>query len=223
MKLKPEQITELKALVSDMVDYHETYQELYDHILTALEKKDQNIEFLDAVDAIVDEDFGSYECLFKTEDERLKIVSGQIIKQQQRNFIGYLKLPMIILTVAIGVFFYFATNRFLELRPLQIALMITAILPLLIIWVGKMMLAFKDCEERKRSVRDVQIQKLAYLSFCVMQMLISASRWFFKDIDGLSTFMQLHSAVIATLFTVYVVYVLSFFKLYRQEFKMQLT
>jgi len=221
MKLTELQITELKTLVSGMVDYHESYQELYDHIFTALEKKDQDTELLDAVDAIVDEDFGGYERLFKTEDERQKIVKKQILKKQQRNFVNYFKPPIVVLTIAIGYFFYFATNNFLSLKQLSGIIMIVAFLPILFLGIRGMIVS-QWVMDKKRSIKEGSIFTLASFSQFTMQSLVFFPKTFLKD-DDIATFVQLHSAVIAMLFTVYVVYVLSFFKLYRQEFKMQLT
>ncbi|MEO6521509.1 MAG: hypothetical protein ABIN91_07525 [Mucilaginibacter sp.] len=60
MKLTAEQQANISVLVSNEVSYYETYQEVYDHMLTALEAKDSIRDLQKAYRDTLEEDFGGH-------------------------------------------------------------------------------------------------------------------------------------------------------------------
>jgi hypothetical protein len=63
MKLTTEQLAEIRVYIFEAPRYRETYYELYDHIVNALEQGDEPFS-IDLVKQIIEEDFGGSSVLF---------------------------------------------------------------------------------------------------------------------------------------------------------------
>ncbi|MBC7401119.1 MAG: hypothetical protein H7289_14365, partial [Mucilaginibacter sp.] len=58
MKPNQEQLTAIENILGQVSKYRETYDELYDHILSALETVPDDVPFIDALHNIVENELG---------------------------------------------------------------------------------------------------------------------------------------------------------------------
>ena len=89
MKLTEDQLQVLQIILSGYVKYKETYEEVYDHVLTALENSD-NIKPLDeAINIILLNDFGGFAGLRLLERKRRWAVARQVLAKQGHYLINH--------------------------------------------------------------------------------------------------------------------------------------
>ncbi len=107
MKPSEQQLKVLQAYLYKTLSYRETYEEIYDHILSAVEFQPGNISFEDAVNNIIRNDFGSPENLLKIE----KDIKNALVKDAVRKYFTYLsacfKFPGMLYTVMGALLTYY--------------------------------------------------------------------------------------------------------------------
>ncbi len=217
-----------KALVSklvyDNVKYNETYQEVLDHVISSLElEEDSNVTFHQKLNQIWDEDFGGYKNLPILEKEREKTVKKQIGKRHWQLFLNYFKFPLIFITVTLGLGFYFLSSIFLNDNlnsKVTIILMITsAMLPISIYLF--MYFKLKKFSLIKPSIKESKVYHSSGLSLSIFNAIIFLPGFFDFELGAVFKTMTPSLLVLITLF--FTVYTLSFFKLYKETFKMELS
>ena len=107
MKLTEEQLVVLKNNLHERITYQETYNEVYDHILTALENTDDNVPLAQALDNIMQNDFGGFKGLQVIEKKRRWMVARQMAKKQLWYFLDHLKFPLLPITLIIFAALYY--------------------------------------------------------------------------------------------------------------------
>jgi hypothetical protein len=116
MKLTEQEDQFVKQYLSKILKYRETYDELYDHIVTALSHKTSITSFEQSVYDIVTDDFGGYDNLMKLEKASKKVAVKDTIGLFLIYFTGYFKFPKLVYTVAgIVMIYYFAPHVQLKL------------------------------------------------------------------------------------------------------------
>src|SRR4051812_40527688 len=109
MKLNEEQLANLQQELNHAVKYKETYDELYDHILTEIGTYDAQQPYTPAmVKQIIDNNFGGYEALKQTEKDRVKLVTAAMRKKHWQHMMEFFNFPVAAFTLAITIAAYFA-------------------------------------------------------------------------------------------------------------------
>jgi hypothetical protein len=107
MKPSGQQIQTLKDYLNQTLVYREAYEEIYDHILSALEHQEDNTPYQDAINNIICNDFGSPKNLLNIE----KGIKNALVKDAVRNYFAYLsayfKFPGMIYTVTVALLTYY--------------------------------------------------------------------------------------------------------------------
>ncbi|MBK0381791.1 hypothetical protein I5M32_02360 [Pedobacter sp. SD-b] len=222
MKLNQNEKAWVNKLVYQNVKYNETYYEVIDHVISALEnEQDENITFYQKLNQIWDEDFGGYENLPYLEKQREKEVSKQINRRYRRLFLNYLKFPLILTTITLSLLFGISAVSFLSRISLFFLLLLLIAVPSIISWLMFWRLKLYDLV--KPSLRDKRIfryRDFAYRFFYILVVLpIALGHILFDysfDIDTIYTPLFILIAV------VFIIHTLSYFKLYKETFKMEL-
>jgi len=111
MKLTEEEDQLLKQYLLKILKYRETYDELYDHIITALSHKTTITSFEETIADILTDDFGGYDNLTKLEKAYKKVAVRDTVRLFLIYFIGYFKFPKLLFTVAGIVMIYYFTQH----------------------------------------------------------------------------------------------------------------
>lgn len=90
----------LQDYLYQSLSYRETYSEVYDHILLALEDRPAREFFASTVNDIIEEDFGGSINMLNMEVECTYTVKEDIISQYRNNINRWFKFPLIIYTTA---------------------------------------------------------------------------------------------------------------------------
>jgi len=170
MKLTDGQKQQLQQYLWKGLLYKETYEEVYDHIITALENKADNIPFQDAVNAIIREDFGAAENLNALESTRRKYIFKELVGKYAGYFTGFLKFPMVCYTAIVFVVVYCIIIK-LNTHPLILELVpvFLAYLPFSLIsgkYPNDFSVLFRG---KKKSLRDYVFMKITWfpLGLCL--------------------------------------------------------
>lgn len=215
MKLNKEQLADLQHELNYAVKYKETYDELYDHILTEIETcNEQPLLATTVAKQIIDNEFGGYDALKKMEKDRVKLMNFAMRKKHFQHMLQFLNFPVVGFTVVITIAAYFLAGNPVSRRYLLEFTTATAVVPMLFLLYKKLSDKFKQWKfdiYKKQSIKDNYIFIAALLSNSTFNLLNIANHR-----------IQMNAGVCIFIFVFYMVYVLSFFKLYKDEFKMDI-
>jgi len=216
MKLNEEQLTELQQELKYAVKYKETYDEVYDHILSTIDTYDEEVIYVTPVTKqIIDQDFGGYETLKKTEKSRVKLMTFAMRKKHWQHMLQFFNFPVVAFTIAATIAAYFISANPDNRKILLGFVAISSFTPLLFV-------AFKKLASKYRAWYSDSYQPQSIKeNYIVIAAMLSNSMFNLLSFAGHR--LQTNAAITVVVFVIYMVYVLSFFKLYQDEFKMQLT
>ena len=224
MKLTAEQLQVLQITLSGCVKYKETYEEVYDHVLTALENGDNSKPLDEAINTILLNDFGGFAGLRLIERKHRWAVARQVLAKQGNYLIDHFKFPLLPLTIAIYALVYylianfnFGLNRlFLFIATAVIANLCTRF---------RMFRTGCIFKNSKKSIKDLPFWIITLVPFSVytaFDILIKTVFFAFARQYNFREF-QYHFheflPVYSLLMTLYIIYNISVIKLHRDEFK----
>lgn len=151
MKLTAQEDQFLKQYLSKTLKYRETYDELYDHIITALSHKITTSSFEETIADIIRDDFGGPDNLRKLEKASKKSAFKDTVRLFLISFIGYFKFPKLLYTVAsAGMTYYFILHVQLNLWNLRAIGLTMMVLPMIYTFARSVkMYAFVQKEDIK--------------------------------------------------------------------------
>lgn len=222
----------LKDYLHNVLKYRETYEEVYDHILNALNGIDVNeLLFQDNINHIIANDFGGLRGLASMERSHEKSFYSSIMKKQWQNLKAWFKLPLLPVTLGLCVVIYLLSAIF----PVVISfamLFAGIIFPILLTNIRYFKAGF-ILGNTMRSIRDYPFRRIAFLplSLVYLQIAFSTLVYVFQDFLHLHLnsitivpgyqFMNLQVSQVtcSLMFTVIILHELCFYKLYKEEFK----
>jgi hypothetical protein len=224
MKPDQQQIKVLQDYLHETLTYREAYEEVYDHILTALEHHPDNISYQDAINNIIRNDFGDHKNLLKIEKVNKAALVRESLNKYVSFFLGYFKFPGVIYTATYGLLiYYFLTRVNLGMVALvSILLIITMVVPGVIIMVRLFNTGY-FLDTTRKSARDKMFENFAGGP---VRVLIALHTWIFATSSGygykISVFgawYNLHPYIITIILMLCTIYNLALYKLYKDEFK----
>ncbi len=152
----------LKDYLNRVMRYHETYEEVYDHVLLAITQRENPEDFETTVNNIIEADFGGEFNLQKMEDKCRVAAIKKVKSQYRQSFIGWFKSAPLLVGVA-------ATFLLLNYIALQSLLVVEVILGLIIlmpeiIFIVQRIKAGYVFGNAKASLRDAILKKMTYAS-----------------------------------------------------------
>lgn len=218
MKPTEQQDILLRKYLLDSLLYRETYQEVYDHVLSALENREFNGTLEEAVNQILREDFGGYDKLRELENTAKRAAIADGVNTFTRFLVSYFRLPRLLCTMVAVVVIYFSIGQ-IKLAPI----MFEAILGIIILTPAILSLRryyvigylFRDT---KKSIRDDVFGRISMVPtrlFVIFGIFITIN--FDK---GKNIFDHTTPTVLTALYVLSAIYLLSLIRLYRDEFKL---
>ncbi|GAA3966403.1 hypothetical protein [Mucilaginibacter dorajii] len=218
MKLDARQDQLLKHYLRKVFLYRETYEEVYDHMISALQEQPYTQTFQDAVNDIIRRDFGGHNNLISMENNCKKAMVKELRHKQFGYFISFFKFPYLLLVMGFSLGVYLMMSRSL-LSPHTLrwifwgmALLPYVAIPLRFFYTGYLF------GETKRSIRDSMMGDLSMLP---MRVFIAVSVLYV--INGLYTTAFYPGALMITIgVVIYTIYFLAYFKLSKDEVKVRM-
>lgn len=219
MIVSASQKKKLRTLLWEKVKYKETYYETYDHILTALEAyEENNIEFDELIRRIINEDFGSMDTLLIMEEEREKIVVKQVRARHWQHIMSYFRLPLFIITCMLTCLAFYL-GLYVSRDSVMIMVVATIIVPLIPLFLYSNSKLLDP--NFKASIKDDVVMESGSRGIFILNAVLYTPAFLSND-TGYRFFNQAHIAFTTVVAVIFIINCLSFIKLYRDEFKMQL-
>ncbi|RZA03329.1 MAG: hypothetical protein EOP47_03225 [Sphingobacteriaceae bacterium] len=218
MKLTEEQLVVLQDTLNDHIKYKETYEEVYDHVLTALEQVDNTVPLGEAINTIMLNDFGGFKGLKKIESDRWWMMTRQMVAKLSGYMIDYLKLPLLPITVIIyALIYYFVVE--LQFSPGHMLISMPWILMMPLCggyWYFKTGFRTKSIG---KSIRYQPIQIIGYAPLYIFGGSFFILEIIFHKILKVGSILNfsLPPMAVSLLLTLLIIYNISFFRLYKHE------
>ncbi|MDB5129209.1 hypothetical protein [Mucilaginibacter sp.] len=218
MKPTEQQLKVLQGYLHKTLNYRETYEEIYDHILSAIEHQPENISFEDAVNNIINGDFGSAKNLLKAERTSKNALVKDCLRKFADYFVGCFKAPSLLYTAG------FALAAYYLLSQMRFGAFITecifAVMFALIIFVPGVIYLMRLYNMGyilgtiKKSAKDRLFETLAGMP---LRIFVILTIWVYTPFYKVWQNTNHYSATVLLLFGV--IYNVALYKLYRSEFK----
>lgn len=162
MKPTPEDKQWLRDYLYEALSYRETFDEVYDHILLALQHELRQEFFESTVYKIIDEDFGGSINMLNMEVDCEDATRKEANAQYWQTFYSWVMFPKVFfILIVIGA------TSFIRIKSLMAALIMISIViliglvPLITVAIRKLTVRFVH-HDKKKSIRDSAFKWLAY-------------------------------------------------------------
>jgi len=214
MKPTEQQLKVVQDYLHKTLTYRETYEEIYDHILSAVEHQPNHMSFEDAINNIIRNDFGSPDNLLKIEKANKNALVKETINTYLQYFWYYFKLPGLLYTLPVALLSYYFFSQ-VKLEPIAVAgvFALVVVYPGLI-WVLRLYYTGYVLNTTQKSAKDKLFENLAGLPIriCLVPLMV-INLFHYKIWDS-------HNYYLITLFFVLgIFYNVALYKLYKREFK----
>jgi hypothetical protein len=154
----------LKEYLYQTMEYRETYEEVYDHMLLAIENAPEQEFFESVVLQIIEKDFGGSNGLLELEANCRQAVEVTAAAQFRNNFMRWFKSPLVVITATMFMaLFYLQLPDVKTHGALLLLFVALLILPTIICSIRATQLGYKY-GENKTSIKDEVFRKLAFAS-----------------------------------------------------------
>jgi hypothetical protein len=217
MVLTNEQTEAIKLYLNYDIKYRETFDEVFDHVMLVIaDMPDSDVIYPESLTKqIVDQEFGGIDNLKAIENASTKQTFKAMRKKHWQNITYFLNWPTVLFTIALIIAGYAICINPANRKPLVSFTIVCALLPISYLLFNKLYVkcrAWWFNDHRKASIKDGYILNAAMLSNSIINVLM-----FVVDRDIL-----LIGPICLLVFVMYSIYVLSFFKLYRQEYRLNI-
>nr|WP_067058207.1 hypothetical protein [Mucilaginibacter sp. L294] len=214
MKPTEQQLKVVQDYLHKTLTYRETYEEIYDHILSAVEHQPNNILFEDAINNIIRNDFGSHENLLKIEKANKNALVKETINTYLQYFWYYFKLPGLLYTLLVALLAYYFFSQ-VKLQPIAVAGVFALVVAYPgVIWFLRLYYTGYILDTTQKSAKDKLFESLAGLPIriCLVPLMV-INLFDYKIWDS-------HNYYLITIFFVLgIFYNVALYKLYKREFK----
>lgn len=206
----------LKSYLADILKYRETIDEVYDHVLSAVEEKPENISFQDAVNQILNDDFKGGKGLVKMEKQHLRDATWEGFVQIVRYIKSDFKFPNVLYTTGLfGAIYYIINHINISIGQLVFLYPISVAIYIILMWTRRFFVGYYT-GSTKLSIHDLIIVRTGYPSywgFLLFMSPLSIKPKFYNFI------MIDHPEILTGILTLYFLYLSAIIKICRDEFK----
>jgi hypothetical protein len=214
MKPTEQQLKVLQNYLRKTLTYRETYEEIYDHILSAVEHQPNQVSFEDAINNVIRNDFGSPDNLLKIEKANKDALVKETINMYMKYLGYYCKLPGLLYTLGAASLSYYFFSQ-MKFGPAAIVgIFALVVLYPALIWGLRLYYTGYNLGSTQKSAKDKLFENLAGLPtrIClVLLMVVNLSDYKLWDSNNYY--------LITLFFVVGIFYNVALYQLYRTEFK----
>ncbi|WP_158824882.1 hypothetical protein [Mucilaginibacter lacusdianchii] len=220
MNITPAQQDSIREVLWHNTKYRETFEEIYDHIITSIEHEPEGTrEPHEVAQDIISNEFGGWEKLKELEKLRQTEVSSHIRAKQWQYFKEYFKAPLIVFTLLSAAVVYYMASHVTR-KPLFIIIYIMAMAPVGL-WV-KVAPFNPFSKKHKPSVKQGIAQSLCTIGMSIFNCLVFLPSVMMND-DQYKFFNQMHISVLTVIAVLYIVLGLSIVKVFKEDLKILYT
>lgn len=214
MKPTEQQLRVLQDYLHNTLTYRESYEEIYDHILSAIEYQPENISFEDTINNIINSDFGSSKNLLKIEKVHKDALVKESVKIYMTNFWYCFKFPGVLYTIMglLFSYYFFSQAKFSSLALGGIFALV--LLFPCVIWALRLYNTGYILDTTRKSAKDKLFETLSGIPIRICIIPIA-----FVNISGYKLWENNSYYILSVLFVLGIIYNIALYKLYKSEFK----
>ena len=216
MKPTQQQLKVLQDYLQNTLTYRESYEEIYDHILSALEHRPEGMNFQDTINAIIVDDFGGHKNLLKVEKAQKDALVSDMYKKYRGYFTSYFKtsnLFYVILGWAITYFYLISVSISATILVVMFSIMI--ITPYVICLLRYYTMGY-TLGTKQKSAKDRSFETIASIPIRLFVILNAVAVWSGTGFYGFFT--KADNYVLVTSFLLAILFNMALYKLYKGEF-----
>lgn len=211
MKLTPLQKKEIEHYIKAASKYRETYNEVYDHVLNAVENLDEPYQ-LETVGRIIKEDFGTFKEIKKMENRLFSKMKWKYLKSVFLNMITFKKLSDVGYDFLL-VLFCFLLYIYISRNQTNISLLYIFVMSLSYLIAVVWLIINKHIKFRlDRSAKGEIVGWLLLLPFAFFP---TTFLLFFSTSGIINITESVKSIILSSLLLITAIYIKSFLNIYR--------
>ena len=143
MILTEAQQQEISTFIGSVPKYQETYNELYDHILSSLTAMDEEEYSIDLVARVINEDFGGFQTIVKVETEFNKLAIKNCMRDLRQEMKSLFYFPeawkTVVVLILCSIIFQYSPGDFKVIRILFVSTFIVGLIPIGYYWGSRLL------------------------------------------------------------------------------------
>lgn len=215
MNITPQQQEDIRSVIWHNTKYRETFNEVYDHVLTAIEELSTEVNPNAMASKIIKDEFGDWDGIKATEEQRLKIIRKDILHKLWAYVKDWFSLPLIILTILAAVSVYYFAGH-VPRKALFLVVFGIAMMPLPF-WM-KIAPRNRFSKKYKPSIKEGIAGHVATFGISILNCLLFLPGLILNN-DNYHFFKELHIALITPIAVLYLVYGMSSVKVLKEDLK----
>lgn len=219
MNITQAQQANIREVLWHNLKFRETFDEIYDHILTSIEHAEVNDKPPHEMAAdIIKNEFGGWEKLKEMEISRQKEIQVQLRGKLWRLMKSYFRFPLIMFTLLASGSFYYAADH-LPRKFIMLAFFCSVMVPF-IMWC-RMAPINRWSKRYKASIKERSAESLGTLGFSLFNCLMFIPQ-LFAGKESYLVINHAHASVLALAAIVYITYSLSAIRIFQEDLKVSL-
>lgn len=219
MKPDAKQMKVLQDYLQKTMNYRESYEEVYDHIISALETLPQDADFEEAINTIIKNDFGGHDNLLKIEQS----IKTAMIAEAKRAYWACLKdilsFPSICYPLILGIILYRVLST-QNISPLALSFAGFAIIftPPLLSFIRYYSIGYLF-GDKGDTIKDESFRYLSY-----RPMFLFSAVTIYPHIWGITKFSvwdNIYPVATTLCLLIPLIYNMAMFKLYKKEMRLK--
>jgi hypothetical protein len=216
MKPTEQQLKVLQDYLHKTLTYRESYEEIYDHILSALQHQPEGVNFQDTINAIIINDFGGHKNLLKVEKAQKDALVSDMYKKYRNYFISYFKTPNLFYVILAWAATYFYFTRVSISTTVLVVLFTLIIFAPYVICLLRFYTTGYILGTKQKSAKDRSFGMLAGVPTRLFVVLNALAVW--SNASFYSFFSKADNYILVTIFLAAMLFNLALYKLYKNEF-----
>lgn len=218
----PEQRKSLQEYLQKILIYRESYDEYYDHILTAISHSNFELSFEKHVVQILNQDLGGVNNLRKAERAFKKDASKRYFKKYRAAVYSFLQLPRLIYILLFSLTVFLIRDSVIMPDINFLWIMMAHFLSLISYWIYRQIKAGTGFRRMKKSVNHDIFYRLLNIPVQIFIFYILLNN--FRNISAINTFKKLEipdfysSPILTAALTIYLIHSLAILSLLKEEF-----
>jgi hypothetical protein len=158
----PEEKLWLKDYLYQMMEYRETYEEVYDHLVLAVADAPEEKHFESVVASIIARDFGDPNGLYNLEQNCKQAIEISLVIQYQLNLKRWFTTPLAVITIAL--FSFLLSMQYIKVKVggiLLLLFLLLLLLPVILCAIRGFGIGYKY-GKLKTSIKDQIFRRISF-------------------------------------------------------------
>lgn len=215
MNITPQEQEDVKKVLWHNIKYRETFDEVYDHVLTGIEQETASCNAGAIARTIINNEFGGWDGIEETEKVRAQQISKHLKAKLWVYFKEWFSFPLIVLTLVAAASVYYAAD-IIPRKAMFLVVFCFTMMPVPF-WV-KAAPCNRFSKKYKPSIKAGIAERMGTIGMSILNCLIFIPGIIFNN-DDYKFFRDVHASFITVIAVLFLVYGFSAIKVFKEDLK----